>query len=301
MTKALAMVADLGIAQALADGPRAVEELAREAAVEPDVLHRVLRALASDGVFAEQEPGSFRNTRASELLLSPGWSEFAHLFGGIFFDAARDLAVAARTGTATFPDTFGEDFWAWLRARAGERGAFDRAMAGERWRKAERLAQLEWTPGQTVVDVGGGSGALLVELLQRQPGLRGIVFDLPETQRDEAALGDHIAFEEGDFFERVPSGDAYVLSGIVHDWDDEHAAKILRNIAAAAPSGARVLIAESVIRPGNDPDGAKWLDLLMLVLAGGRERTEAEWRSLLERAGLEAVRVEDGLIEATCP
>ena len=91
------------------------------------------------------------------------------------------------------------------------------------------------------------------------------------------------------------------MKWIVHDWDDDHAAMILRNIAAAAPSGARVLIAESVIAPGNDPEGAKWLDLLMLVLAGGRERTEAEWRSLLAGAGLETVRVENGLIEATCP
>jgi hypothetical protein len=301
MTKALGMVADLRIADALADGPRPVEELAREGAVDADVLHRVLRALASDGVFSEEEPGVFRNTAASELLLSPGWAEFAHLFGGIFYQAARDLEVAARTGTATFPDTCGDDFWTWLGARAGERGAFDRAMAGERWRKAERLAELDWKDGQTVVDVGGGNGALLVDLFRRRPGLRGIVFDLPETNRDEAELGDHIEFVEGDFFDSVPPGDAYVLSAIIHDWDDEHAATILRNIRDAATPDARVLIAESVVPPGNEADGAKWLDLLMLVLAGGRERTEPEWRVLLEGAGLELVSIEDGLVEARCP
>jgi O-methyltransferase domain len=301
MTKALGMVADLRIAEALADGPRPVDELAREAAVDADVLHRVLRALASDGVFAEEDPGSFRNTAASELLLSPGWAEFAHLFGGVFYQAVEDLEVAARTGTATFPDTFGDDFWTWLGARAGERGAFDRAMGGERWRKAERLAELEWDDGQTVVDVGGGNGALLVDLFRRRPGLNGIVFDLPETNRDEGALGPDIEFVEGNFFERVPSGDVYVLSGILHDWDDERATAILSTIRAAAPSGARLLIAESVITPGNEPEGAKWLDLLMLVLAVGRERTEPEWRALLEGLGLEPVHIEDGLVEARCP
>jgi O-methyltransferase domain len=300
-TKALGIVADLRIAEALADGPRPVEELAREAAVDADVLHRVLRALASDGVFAEEEPGVFRNTAASELLLRPGWAEFAHLFGGVFYQATGDLEVAARTGTATFPDTFGSDFWTWLGARAGERGAFDRAMAGERWRKAERLAQLDWREGETVVDVGGGNGALLVDLFGRRRGLHGIVFDLPETERDEAALGPNIEFVAGSFFDSVPTGDAYVLSAILHDWDDERVAIILRTIRAAAPAGAQVLIAESVIEPGNEPEGAKWLDLLMLVLAGGRERTEHEWRALLEGAGLEPVQIEDGLIEARCP
>jgi hypothetical protein len=301
MTKALAIAADLRIADTVADGSRRVEDLASEAGVDADALHRVLRALASDGVFAEEKPGTFGSTEASELLRRPGWSEFAHLFGGVFYDAIADLDRAARTGAATFPDTFGSDFWPWLAAHPDERAVFDRAMAGERWRKAERLAELDWRDGETVVDIGGGNGALLVDLFRRRPGLRGVVFDLPETDRDQAALGDDIEFVAGSFFERVPSGDTYVLSAIIHDWDDERANAILRTIRAAAPPGARVLIAESVIAPGNDADGAKWLDLLMLVLAGGRERTEPEWRALLEGAGLRPERVEDGLIEARCP
>jgi hypothetical protein len=300
MTKAFGMVADLRIAEALADGPRPVDEVAREAAVDADVLQRVLRALASDGVFAEEGAGVFRNTAASERLLRPGWNEFAHLFGGVFYQAVDDLEVAARTGTATFSDRFGDDFWTWLGARAGERGAFDRAMAGERWRKAERLAELDWRDGETIVDVGGGNGALLVDLFRRRPGLRGIVFDLPETIRDEDALGDHIEFVAGSFFDGVPRGDTYVLSGIIHDWDDARATTILQSIRDAAAPEARVLITESVVPPGNEADGAKWLDLLMLVLAGGRERTEAEWRALLEGAGLRVDSVEDGLIEAAC-
>jgi hypothetical protein len=300
MTKALGIVADLRIAEQLEEGPGPVGELAREAGVDADALHRLLRALASDGVFAEREPGVFAHTDASRLLLSPGWTEFAHLFGGVFYEAVADLDEAARTGAATFPDRFAADFWTWLGARPDERAVFDRAMAGERWRKAERLAELEWRDGETVVDVGGGNGALLIDLLRRRPGLRGIVFDLPETDRDESALAPDIEFVAGSFFERVPAGDAYVLSAIIHDWDDERATAILRTIRTAAPPHARLLIAESVVPPGNEPDGAKWLDLLMLVLAGGRERTEPEWRALLEGAGFEPLRIESGLIEARC-
>jgi SAM-dependent methyltransferase len=301
MTKALALAADLGIAEELADSPRRVDELAHESGADADVLHRQLRALASDGVFAEEEPGVFGHTDASRLLLKPGWTEFAQLFGGVFYDAVADLDRAAGSGTATFPDRFGEEFWPWLAAHPEERAVFDRAMAGERWRKAERLAELEWRDGESVVDVGGGNGALLLDLVRRRPELRGIVFDLPETERDESEFGDRIEFVEGSFFERVPEGDAYVLSAIIHDWDDERATAILHNIRAAARPGARLLVTESVIPPGNEPEGAKWLDLLMLVLAGGRERTEPEWRELLESAGLEPVRIENGMIEARCP
>jgi len=301
MTKAFGIVADLGIAEALAEGPRPVVELARDTGVDADALHRVLRALASDGVFAEGQPGVFENTTASGLLLGPGWSEFAHLFGDVFYRAASDLDSAIRTGAATFPETFGTGFWPWLADHPGERAVFDRAMAGGKERNAERLATVDWEEGETIVDVGGGNGALLMELFRRRSGLRGIVLDLPETDRDEDVLGPHIEFVEGSFFERVPEGDAYVLSGIIHDWGDEEAAKILRRIGEAARPNARVLITETVIAPGNEPEGAKWLDLLMLVLAGGRERTEPQWRALLEGAGLEPVRIDDGLIEARCP
>ena len=111
------------------------------------------------------------------------------------------------------------------------------------------------------------------------------MFDLPETDRDESTFDPNLEFVAGSFFDSVPSGDAYLLSGIIHDWDDEAATRILRTIASSARPGARVLATESVIQPGNQPDGAKWLDLLMLTLAGGRERTEPQWRALLKGAG----------------
>ena len=292
MTKALAAVVDAGVPEALANGPRPVSELEGD----PDTLHRLLRALASDGVFRETEPGVFEHTEPSRLLLAPGWTEFAHLFGGVFFDATTDLD--ASTAEAPFPGRFGTGFWEWLAEHPSERATFDAAMAGERLRPAERLADLEWSKGEVVVDVGGGNGALLAALIERRPELRGIVLDLPETVRDEAALGDRVEFVPGSFFESVPTGDAYILSGILHDWPDEDAARILRTIRAAAPAHARLLINESVIRPGNDADGAKWLDLLMLVLAGGRERDEAQWRELFASTGWEPVLFpEHGLIE----
>jgi precorrin-6B methylase 2 len=300
MTKALGIVADLGIAEALADGPRPVAELAHEVQVDRDALHRLLRALASDGVFAEHEPGVFAATPSSELLLGPGWKAFAQLFGGVFYDAVAGLGRAVHTDAATFPDTFGDEFWPWLTARPDERATFDRAMAAGKESKAERLSKLEWRDGEIVVDVGGGNGSLLLGLLRNRPHLHGIVFDLPETDRDESRFGDNIDFVAGSFFESVPQGDAYVLSGILHDWDDERAGAILNRIRAAASPGARLLVAETVIQPGNEPNGAKWLDLLMLVLAGGRERTEPEWRVLLETAGFEPLAIEDGLIEARC-
>jgi O-methyltransferase len=293
MTKALAAVVDAGVPEALAEGPRPVSELRGD----PDTLHRLLRALASDGVFRETEPGVFEHTEESRRLLGSGWGEFAHLFGGVFFEATTELD--ALLSASPFEGRFGNDFWGWLAEHPDERAAFDAAMAGERDRAADRLAALEWRKDELVVDVGGGNGALLVELIALRPELRGIVLDLPETVRDEAALGDRIQFVAGSFFESVPEGDAYVLSGILHDWPDEDAARILRTIRAAAPQHARLLINESVIRPGNDPDGAKWLDLLMLVLAGGRERDEEQWRALLEGAGFRVESLENPIV-ATC-
>jgi hypothetical protein len=300
-TKALAIAADLGVADQLAGGPREVTAIAEQSGADPQTLHRILRALASDGVFAEDEPGVFRNTESSDLLRADakgGWPEFAHLFGGVFYDGAATMDPTTRA--ETFTHAFDAEFWSWLGQRADERAAFDAAMAGGKERHAARLAELEWRGDETVVDVGGGNGALLRALLGEVPGLRGVVLDLPETDRDDAALGGRITFVAGSFFESVPRGDVYILSGIMHDWADETATKILRTIRAAAPSGARLLILDAVIPPGNEPHGNKWLDLLMLVLAGGRERTEPDWRALLEGAGFEPVAIEDGLIQATC-
>jgi hypothetical protein len=294
--RALGIVADLRVANVLADGPHSVDDIAREVGAHSDNLHRFLRALASDGVFAETEPGVFANTPASEQLQRDAWDDFAHLFGTVFHRTAGELNVE---GEQTFRRLFGADFWTWLAANPAERAAFDRAMAGGKGWKAERLAQVRWREGETVVDLGGGNGALLVELRRHRPELRGIVFDLPEADRDESGFGDGLEFVAGSFFENVPSGDTYLLSAILHDWEDEQATAILQTIRSCAPPDARVLISETVIARDNEPSGAKWLDLLMLAL-GGRERDETQWRTLLESAGLEPLSIEDGLIQARC-
>ncbi len=170
------------------------------------------------------------------------------------------------------------------------------------WTRREKRASRarEWHDGDVVVDVGGGNGTLLVELLRRRPELRGIVVDLPETDRDESLFGDAIEFVAGSFFDEVPAGDVYVLSEILHNWPDERAAAILRAIRAGAPPHARLLILDSVVHAGNDPHSAKWLDLLMLALFASRERDEAQWNVLLAATGWEPTRIEDGLIEAVC-
>ena len=297
MTRTLSVVADLGIAQRLAAGPRAVEELARETGADADTLHRLLRALASDGVFAEEERRVFRNTPASELLLDEGWSDFAHLFGGVWFRAVEELDA---NGEPTFERLFGADFWSWLAEHPEERASFDRAMAQGKEQRVDRFASIQWRGDETVVDVGGGNGSLLIELLRRQPRLHGIVFDLPETVRDEANFGDRIEFVAGSFFKSVPRGDVYILGTILHDWDDERASAILRTIRAAAADDARLLVVDAVVPPGNEPFGPKWLDLLLLALFSGRERDEPQWRTLLERCGFEPVRFHERLIEARC-
>jgi O-methyltransferase domain/Dimerisation domain len=298
VTRALAIVSDLGIPQALTEGPRPVADLARETGADPDTLHRLLRALASDGVFAEDEPGVFRNTDVSEQLLRSGWAAFAHFFGGPWHQAAGGLDAS---GEASFPGLYGADFWSWLAEHPEERALFDVAMEQGKEQRVERLDRVEWRNGETVVDLGGGNGSLLVQLLRRQPGLRGIVFDLPETVRDEDVLrGEGIEFVEGSFFDSVPEADVYLMSTILHDWDDESAAAILRTIRAGAPADARLILLEAVVPEGNEPDGAKWLDLLMLVLFSGRERSEVQWRDLLEAGGFEPASIEGGLIQARC-
>ena len=308
-TKALGIVSDLRIGDALADGPQPVADIAANAGVNEDALYRFLRALASEGVFVEDEPRVFGNTPASELLRTDHpdtWCDFAHLFGDVWYRTFADAGDAVRSGESSFPRVFGTDFWAWLEEHPGEGAAFNRAMAGGAEQDVEPLVELEWRDGEIVVDVGGGNGALLVALLRRRPELTGIVFDLPETARDaesfvaDSGVAERCRVVAGSFFETVPAGDTYVLSGILHDWDDEHAAAILRTVRAAATAEARVVIRDAVIPPGYEPHSNKWLDLLMLVLLRGRERTEEQWRRLLDDIDLRVTSISDGLIQARC-
>lgn len=300
MTRALGIVADLRIAQTLADGPQHVDALASSAAVDADSLYRVLRALASDGVFEEREARVFANTDTSDRLRDESWTSFAHLFGDVFYDGIADLDLAVREGRATFAETLGTDFWSWLREHPDDRRAFDAAMSGGKEHDVGALAELEWRDGEVVADLGGGDGSLLKELLRRRPRLRGIVFDLPETIRDESSFPDGLEFFAGSFFESVPRADTYVTSGILHDWGDDDVARILHTVRAHAPAAARFVAVETVVADGDEQGGAKWLDLLMLILSG-RERTEPEWRTLFEKNGFTVAHIANRLIEARCP
>jgi hypothetical protein len=292
-TRVVGVVAELGVADALAGGPRSARELAEEVGADPAVLERFLRALSREGVFAEPRAGVFENTEASELLAGDEpWSAFAQLYGGVWHRAAGRLDASGRAA-------FDGDFWAWLAEHPHERALFDLAMAEGKERRVERLEQVAWNGDETVVDVGGGNGSLLLELVARHPGLRGIVFDLPETVRDDAQLARAgLEFQGGSFFERVPTADVYVLGTVLHNWPDEQAAAILGTIRSAAPSGARVLILDLVLDPQTAAPGVLWFDLLGHALFGAHERTEPQWRTLLAPAGLEPLAFHDGLVEA---
>jgi C-methyltransferase len=292
-TRVTGVVAELGVADVLTGGPRPVAEVAREVGADPDTLDRYLLALSSDGVFEQVEPGVYRNTAASELLRAgEPWNAFARPYGGVWHRAVGKLD--ARGAKA-----FAGDFWSWLAAHPEERRLFDLAMEDGKEQRAERLNELDWRDGETVVDVGGGNGSLLLELFARRPGLHGIVLDLPETVRNEAALvRAGIEFVGGSFFESAPEGDTYVLGTVLHNWPEVEATAILRTIREHAPVGARVLILEWVVQPGSEP---AWFALLGHALFASHERTEAEWRRLLERAGLRLDEVGDRLLQATCP
>jgi hypothetical protein len=292
-TRVLGVVAELRVADALAAGPRSALEIAEQVGADPAVLERFLRALSREGVFAETSAGVFANTEASEALAGGGaWNAFAQLYGGVWHRTAGRLDAAGRPA-------FDGDFWAWLAENPRERALFDLAMEEGKERRADRLAQVQWNGDETVVDVGGGNGSLLLELVERHPGLRGIVLDLPETDRDDAQLARAgIEFEGGSFFERVPPADVYVLGTVLHNWPDKQAASILRTIRSAAPAGARVLILDLVLDPETAAPGVLWFDLLGHALFGAHERTESQWRTLLAGAGFEPVAFHDGLIEA---
>ena len=295
-TRAAGIVAELGIADVIGEGELPVAEIAPAVGADAATLDRYLHALATEGVFAEVEPGVYRNTRASDdLRRGRPWNAFAQLFGGPWYRAIGDLDASGRKA-------FDGDFWAWLRKHPAERALFDLAMEEGKERRVELLASLDWRDGETVVDVGGGNGSLLLELFARRPGLRGIVLDLPETMRDEEILGAAgIEFQAGSFFDGVPGADAYLLVTVLHNWPDDRAEAILRTIRSNAPAGARVLIVDLVVDPSDETPGTAWFGLLGPALFGSRERTEREWRSLLDAAGLRIHAIGERLIHASCP
>jgi precorrin-6B methylase 2 len=301
-TQLIGVAARLGLADELRHGPRSAEDLARATGADVRALPRVLRALASEGVFAETADGRFDTTPLAELLRSdaPGsMRAMAVLYGEPWmWQAYGALSHSVRTGRTAFEHVHGSDFYGFLKDHPSHAELFQQAMTAFTAHEVAAIASAcDLAGASTLVDVGAGHGALAAALLTRHPRLNGIVFDLPAViagarrALDEAGLLQRCTCIAGDFFESVPSGgDIYLMKSVLHNWDDESASRILRRCAAAMHERARLIVVESVIPPGNDASEAKLFDINMMVTAGGQERTEAEYRALLHAAGLRLVR-----------
>ncbi|MFO0809531.1 MAG: methyltransferase [Gemmataceae bacterium] len=300
--QAVYVAAKLNLADLLADGPRGVADLAAVTGTHEHSLYRLMRMLAGHGIFAEQADGRFALTPEAEFLRDgvPGSQKaFALMMGEEHYRAYGELLYSVQTGRTSFEKLFGQPVFEYLAHHPEPAATFDAAMTAIHGREtAVILDALDLSGVGVFADIGGGNGSVLTETLRRHPSLRAILFDLPhvvERARPNlagAGLLDRCDLVSGDFFASVPAGaDAYFLRHIIHDWDDARAAAILRNCRAALKPGGRVLVAESVIPPGNDSFFGKDLDLTMLVLPGGQERTEGEYRALFAAAGLRLSRI----------
>jgi hypothetical protein len=301
MTQALGVAAELGVADHLAAGPLTAQELAQRTGAHADSLYRVLRALASAGVFEHDADERFGLTPLSELLRSdvPGSQRcFAAMMGGEFHAAWGELLHSARTGEPGFDKRFGKSFFEYMTERPDRHAIYDRAMEGVHGRETDPvLDAYDFSFFGTVADIGGGNGSALAATLRRHSGMQGILFDLPsvaDRTRAGVAASDvaaRLCIEGGDFFTAVPSGaDAYVLRHVIHDWMDDDAVAILRSCRKAMKPASRILVVEMVIPSDGRPGFGKWLDLMMLLVRG-RERTAAEYGRLFAAAGLKLERV----------
>jgi O-methyltransferase domain/Dimerisation domain len=297
------VAAKLGLADLLAEGPQSSDDLAERTRVNPSALYRLLRALSSLGLFREEAPGRFALTPAGaplrtgvpdsvrDLAIFSATSELWHTWG--------ELTYSVSTGEPAFQRIFGTDSWSYRQSHAEANALFNAAMTSNSRRDiAGVVAAYDFSGLTTLVDVGGGQGALLAGILLAYPALRGILFDqahvvdLALPVLSAAGVAERCAVVAGDFFQEVPrGGDGYVLRRIIHDWDDAPSIAILRRCRDAMPDDGRLLLVEQVIQPANRPDSTKLADIHMLVLLGGRERTEQEFGALLAGAGLELTKV----------
>ncbi len=302
VSQALYVAAKLKLADRLKDGPRTADELASATGTHAASLYRLLRALASVGVFAEDDGHRFALTPLAECLRSdvPGsqWA-MAVMNGEEHYLSWGELLYSVQTGKPAFEKLFGAGVFDFLSRDPEKARIFDEAMVGVHGREtAAMLDVYDFSGVRVLADVGGGNGSLLMVVLKKYPGLRGILFDLPgvaERARANlaaAGLSGRCEVAGGNFFDTVAGGaDAYLLRHIIHDWDDERAIRILKNVHRAMGDGGRLLVVESVIPPGNAPSFGKLLDLTMLVIPGGKERTEKEYRELFTAAGFRLTRI----------
>jgi hypothetical protein len=301
--RTLALIAELGIADELSSSARTVQELAAATGAHPDALARCMRALASVGVFADDGTGAYSNTPLSSTLQQDtavsvrGMAKLASLPAILRgWDAFTD-AVRGDGARTAWELAHGMPFFEYIAANPADAAVFQQGMTAFSAIEAQAVVDAyDFSGIGTLLDVGGGHGLLLATILAANPRLSGVLFELPfviDGAREllaENGVADRCTTISGDFFESVPAADAHILKNIVHDWDNECTLAILRNCRAATHDRGRLLIVQEALPPGNTPSFGKLLDLQMLVI-GGRERTEAEYHSLLHDAGYELTQI----------
>lgn len=298
ISQAVSVVATLGIADLLVGGPRSAEELAAASSAHADSLYRLLRALASVGIFTETEERRFALTPLAECLRSDApdsMRNWARLFSvPLFWRSWGELLHSVKTGETGLKRVFGmADPFGFLSEHPEDAAVFDGAMNDLSRNHGPAIAEAyDFGQFSKILDVGGGHGALLISILRRYPRPRGVVFDLPhvirgaEAEIRQAGLSDRCETVGGDLFESVPTGaDAYLLKSIVHGFSDERALPILQNVRSGIRPEGRLLLVDFVVPPGNAASLSKLLDLQMLVIPGGRERTQQEFQQLFAGAG----------------
>jgi hypothetical protein len=303
VTGAIHAAARLGVADDIADTARSVDELSRELNADAESLYRLLRALAGLGIFVEGPARAFAHTPLSLALRAgvPGSMQGLALMTGLMHQRAwPEIVHSVRTGRTAFEKVFGRPLFEQLGADAEQGAAFDAAMAGyTAATSAAAVAAYDFGGYRKIVDVGGGNGALLAAILPKAPEASGVIFDLPPVaERARAFLArqnlvGRCEVVAGDFFASVPAGgDAYTMKMILHDWDDERAIAILKNVRKAIRPDGRLLVIEAVIDPQSGAGApGKLLDLNMLVMTGGRERTADEFAALFRAGGFALDRI----------
>ena len=303
ISRCIYITAKLGLADLVKEGPKTAAELAASTATHATSLFRVLRALASVGIFTQDDQDRFGITPLSETLRAdvPGsLRAFAMTeLGEEHYPAWGDLMHSVRSGGIAFDHAFGMDVWKYFAQNPDNAKIFNDAMSGMTAQANEALhASYDFAGINTLVDIGGGHGGLITSILRRNPQMRGILFDSPEVIDGATALvsgsdvADRCELVGGSFFESVPEGgDAHILKWIIHDWDDEKSVAILKNSHRALAENGKLILVEAVVPSGGEPHFAKFIDLNMLVMTGGRERTEEEFRRLYEASGFRLTRV----------
>ena len=303
ITQLLYVAAKLGIADLLTEGAKRSEELAQTVGAHPRTLYRVLRALASLGIFAEEPDQHFRLTPMADLLRTEAPASlrpFAVLSGEEWvWRAEGALLDSVHTGQAAFNRVHGMGAFDYYAQHAEAAACFQAAMTSLSGPEGQAILEAYDFAGMaTIIDVGGGQGALLAAILQRYPQARGVLFDLPavvesaQSLLDAAGVADRCTRVAGDFFQGLPGGgDAYLLKRVIHDWEAPQAQAILTQCRRAMAAHSRLLVMEGVLPAGNTPSLGPLDDITMLVHYGALERTEAEYRVLLNSAGFTLVRV----------